>query len=290
MKLDKNTNILIVGLGVIGGSYAKALTDKGYRVSAITKDEKNVRYALENKMIAYGTTEVEVELIEKANLIIFALYPTVFIEWVKEFGSLIKAGTLITDVSGVKSGVVKTVQDLLPSGVEFISAHPMAGRESSGVEYSDPKVFVGANYIITPTEKNTKEAIETCRELGKILGFARISELSCEEHDKMIAYLSQLTHCIAVCLMTANDTKNLEKYTGDSFRDLTRIAKINDAMWCELFLTNRDLLLAEMDRFMKEFNAFRNMLATGDSEGMREKMRLSTKKRCTFDKPKGDLK
>ena len=166
----------------------------------------------------------------------------------------------------------------------------MAGRESSGVEYSDPKVFVGANYIVTPTEKNTKEAIETCCELGRILGFARISELSCEEHDKMIAYLSQLTHCIAVCLMTANDTKNLEKYTGDSFRDLTRIAKINDAMWSELFLTNRDLLLAEMDRFMKEFDAFRNMLATGDSEGMREKMRLSTKKRCTFDKPKGDLK
>ncbi len=289
MKLDSSTNILIIGLGVIGGSYAKALTDKGYKVFAITKEEETVEYALKNNMISYGTTTVEPELIEKSELIIFALYPTIFIEWIKEHGHLIKSGTLITDVSGVKSSVVGAVQKMLPSGVEFISAHPMAGRERSGVEFSDPSVFVGANYIVTPTERNTKEAIDVCRELGRILGFARISELSCEEHDKMIAHLSQLTHCIAVCLMTANNTPNLEKYTGDSFRDLTRIAKINDAMWSELFIMNRDLLLSEMDGFIEEFKSFRNMLANGDREGMREKMRLSTKKRCNFDKPKGDL-
>ena len=162
----------------------------------------------------------------------------------------------------------------------------MAGRERSGVEFADPAVFRGANYIVTPTEKNTREAIETCKELGRILGFARISELSPERHDEMIAFLSQLTHVIAVTLMTCNSTPDMEKYTGDSFRDLTRIAKINDAMWSELFLSNKEALLKQMDMFIEEFVDFRRMLDEGDREGMRESMRTSTARRTLFDKPK----
>lgn len=285
MILDKNTKILIVGLGVIGGSYAAALTKAGYDVSAITELQSTVDYAYERNMIRYGTTELDERLIKNSSLIVFALYPTVFIKWIKENQHLFSPGTLITDVTGVKGSVVSEVQEILRSDVEFISAHPMAGRERSGVEYSDPSVFQGANYIVTPTERNTKEAIEICKRLGEILGFARISELSPEEHDEMIAFLSQLTHCIAVCLMTCNSTPNLEKYTGDSFRDLTRIAKINDKMWSELFLMNKDALLHEMDSFIDEFKKFRGMLADGDAEGMREKMRQSTAKRSLFDKP-----
>ena len=167
---------------------------------------------------------------------------------------MIKKGTLITDVTGVKTSVVRTVQEALPDGVEFISAHPMAGRERRGVIYADAKVFLGANYIITPTEKNTKDAIDTCHALGVALGFEKISVLSPEEHDAMIAYLSQLTHCIAITLMTCNDKENMEKFTGDSFRDLTRIARINDLMWSELFAANKDVLLEQMDLFMKKFN------------------------------------
>ena len=286
MKLTKDTNILIIGLGVIGGGYAAALTEAGYKVSCITKNEEDIDYALKRNMIAYGTTELDGELIRRSEIIIFALYPTVFIEWVRENQHLFSPGTLITDVTGVKGTVVNTVQDMLRPDVEFISAHPMAGRERSGVEFSDPAVFRGANYIVTPTEKNTKEAIDIAKELGEILGFARISELSPEEHDAMIAFLSQLTHCIAVCLMTANTTPNLEKYTGDSFRDLTRIAKINDRMWSELFLMNKDALLLEMDNFIEEFKGFRDMLEKGDSDGMRAKMRTSTERRSLFDKPK----
>lgn len=286
MKLTKYTNILIIGLGVIGGGYAAALTEAGYKVSCITKNEEDIDYALKRNMIAYGTTELDGELIRRSEIIIFALYPTVFIEWVRENQHLFSPGTLITDVTGVKGTVVNTVQNMLRPDVEFISAHPMAGRERSGVEFSDPAVFRGANYIVTPTEKNTKEAIDIAKELGEILGFARISELSPEEHDAMIAFLSQLTHCIAVCLMTANTTPNLEKYTGDSFRDLTRIAKINDRMWAELFLMNKDALLLEMDNFIEEFKGFRDMLEKGDSDGMRAKMRTSTERRSLFDKPK----
>ena len=200
---------------------------------------------------------------------------------------MLKSGCIITDVTGVKGSVVYKVQGMLRSDVEFISAHPMAGRERSGVEYSNPDVFHGANYIVTPTDKNTEDAIKLAEELGNVLGFARISRLTPEEHDVMIAFLSQLTHCIAVTLMNSNRSAGLEKYTGDSFRDLTRIAKINDEMWSELFMLNRAALLSEMDAFAAEFNTFRNMLSDGDVQGMREKMQESTKRRSLFDKPKG---
>lgn len=286
MTLNKDTNILIIGLGVIGGGYAKALTDAGYTVNCITKEQKDIDYALKNGMIARGTTELDERMIAEAELIIFALYPTIFIEWIKKNQHLISPGTLITDVTGVKTSVIEPVTSILRPDVEFISAHPMAGRERSGVEFADPAVFRGANYIVTPTERNTAGAIETCKELGRILGFARISELSPERHDEMIAFLSQLTHVIAVTLMTCNNTPDMEKYTGDSFRDLTRIAKINDAMWSELFLTNKEALLRQMDMFIEEFVDFRKMLEEGDREGMRECMRTSTARRTLFDKPK----
>ena len=286
MNFTKDTNILIIGLGVIGGSYASALTKAGYKVSCITKKQEDIEYALKNNMIFQGTTELDKKMIADASLIIFALYPTVFIDWIEKNQSLFSPGALITDVTGVKGSVVNRVQDILRKDVEFISAHPMAGRERSGVEYSDPTVFKGANYIVTPTKKNSPEAIEICKDLGKVLGFSRISELSIEKHDKMIAFLSQLTHCIAVSLMNCNETPELEKYTGDSFRDLTRIAKINDKMWSELFLMNKSALLAEMDSFIKEFTDFRNLIENNNTEKLREKMRASTKRRALFDKPK----
>lgn len=284
MTLSKDMNILIVGLGVIGGSYAKALTAKGYTVSTITKNKEDLDFALENGIVNTGSTSVDASLIENAKLIVFALYPTVFIDWIKENQDLFTPGTIITDVTGVKGCVVEEIQRILRDDVEFISAHPMAGRESSGVHYSDPGVFKGANYIITPTARNTHGAIELCRSLGEELGFSKISELSVEEHDKMIAFLSQLTHCIAVSLMTCNNADGLEKYTGDSFRDLTRIAKINDKMWSELFIMNKKPLLEEMQRFIDEFTRFRDMIERCDVDGLREKMRESTARRAAFDK------
>ena len=284
--LTKDTNILIVGLGVIGGSYARALSRQGYSVRCITKEQKDIDYALSLGMIKEGSTEVKADFIQEADLIIFALYPHIFVEWIKEYQHLFRTGTLITDVTGVKGQIVEEVQSVLRSDVEFIAAHPMAGRESSGVEYSDDRVFIGANYIITPTERNTPDAIEFCKTLGEVLGFARITELSPEEHDRMIAFLSQLTHCIAVTLMTCNEAPMMEQYTGDSFRDLTRIAKINDAMWSELFLLNREALLEQMDAFASEFDRFRTLLKNGDSDGMRETMRRATARRMLFDKPK----
>ena len=278
--------VLIVGLGLLGGSYARSLHKKGFAVDAITLEQSSIDFAVKNGFVDRGSTKVEPQLVAQADLIVFALYPTVFIDWIKKYQHLFRSGTLITDVTGVKVSVVDEIQNILRDDVEFISAHPMAGRERSGVEYSDPNVFKGANYIITPTDKNSQEATEICRMLGEELGFARISVLSPKEHDEMIAFLSQLTHCIAVTLMTCNTGEGLEKYTGDSFRDLTRIAKINDAMWSELFLMNKDALLAQMDAFSKEFEKLRSMIAGGDRDSMRDMMRRSTQRRSLFDKPK----
>ena len=284
MKLDLNKKILIVGLGLMGGSYAQALTKKGYYVTAITKDQSSIDYALEKGFIERGAARVAPELITEADLIVFALYPHIFVEWIRENQKYFKPGTVITDVTGVKTNIVKTIQDMLREDVEYIAAHPMAGREVYGVENSNDAIFKGANYVVTPTKKNTPEAIELCRDLGEILGFAKISELSPEKHDEIIAFVSQLTHCIAISLMTCQQMEHLEDYTGDSFRDLTRIARLNDEMWSELFLTNKDALLHQMTLFEGELNRMRCMLETNNIDALREMMRYSTTRRALFDK------
>lgn len=284
MIVDVSKKILIVGLGLLGGSYARVLKRFGFHISAITKDQSSIDYAIKEKLIDQGSIELDEKIIGEADLVIFALYPHVFVEWIEKNQHLLKSGSLITDVTGVKGSIVYKIQDMLRDDVEFIAAHPMAGREVSGVENSSDKIFAGANYIVTPTEKNTPDAIQTCMELGRLLGFSNVATLSPEEHDEMIGFLSQLTHCIAVTLMTCNDKEHMENFTGDSFRDLTRIARINDLMWSELFVANKEALLDQMNLFMDKFIELKEMLENEDIEGMRKMMRYSTERRALFDK------
>lgn len=279
-----NKNVLIVGLGLIGGSYARALTKKGYHVTAITKEQSSIDFALKEGIIQEGTTSVTKSAVQDADMIIFGLYPHIFIDWIQNYQHFIKSGALLTDVTGVKVSIVYKIQEILRPDLEFIAAHPMAGREVSGVENSDDRIFKDANYIITPTDKNTDKAIELCKSLGEMLGFKNISVLSPEDHDEMIGFLSQLTHCIAISLMTCKDCEHLAEYTGDSFRDLTRIARINDEMWSELFLLNKKELLGQMNLFINEFENLKNMIEHNDIIGMRTMMRKSTERRKLFDK------
>ena len=284
MIVDVSKKILIVGLGLLGGSYAKVLKRFGFHISAITKEQSSIDYALNEGMIDEGSIELDEKMIGEADLVIFALYPHIFVEWIEKNQGLLKSGAIITDVTGVKGSIVYKIQDMLRPDVEFIAAHPMAGREVSGVENSTDKMFAGANYIVTPTKKNTRGAIQTCMELGRLLGFSNVTTLSPKEHDEMIGFLSQLTHCIAVTLMTCNDKADMEKFTGDSFRDLTRIARINDLMWSELFVANKGALLEQMDLFIDKFQELKEMLAAEDVDGMRKMMRHSTERRALFDK------
>ena len=284
MTLDKDKMILIVGLGLIGGSYAAALSQNGWEVGAIDPDPQAIAFAEKAGFIRHGRTEPEAEYVGKFDIVVFALYPHVLLEWLEKYGPWLRDGALATDVTGVKSGVVERAQALLFPRVEFIGAHPMAGREVSGVENARADLFRGANYIVTPTAANTEEAIACCEALGRTLGARNISRLTPKEHDEMIGFLSQLTHCIAVALMTCKESRHLVDYTGDSFRDLTRIAKINENMWTELFLWNREELLSQMDLFIAHFAKLRDALAQGDEETMKSMMRLSTERRRYFDK------
>ena len=284
MKIGENTNILIIGLGIIGGSYARGFTKAGYRIHAIDTNEETIEYALKNGIVAEGTTETDRKMIESADLVIFALYPHIFREWIEKNQWYFKSGSLITDVTGVKGCLVRDIQNFLRDDCEYIAAHPMAGCEKLGIEHSDEKIFYGANYIVVPTEKNTDEAVKTCSRIGEILKFDRISYLSPEEHDEMIGFVSQLTHCIAMSLMTCNHTEKLEDYTGDSFRDLTRIARIDETMWSELFLLNKDALLHQMKLFTMEVSKLERMLMEADKEGIKDMMRRSTARRKLFDK------
>lgn len=284
MEWITKQNILIVGLGLMGGSYAKGLKRIGYNLMAIDKSSESIQYALENDIIDEGDDFPNPELIKKADVVIFALYPHVFIEWIKENQKYFQSGIKITDVTGVKSNIVYEIQNILREDVEFIPAHPMAGREVYGVQNSDDRIFHNANYIVTPTSKNTVEAIEWCKDLGRLLGFRKISILTPEEHDQMIGFVSQLTHCIAVALMDCSDNSHIVDYTGDSFRDLTRIANINENMWSELFLMNKKPLLEQMDTFIKEMQTLRDLLNNEDRDGLCEKMKLSTQRRSLFNK------
>ena len=203
--LTPDKKILIVGLGLIGGSYADALAAAGYEVGALEPRRSSLDYALEKGIIRHGRTEVAEDYVSSFDLVVFALYPHVFEAWIGDYGHCLRSGSIVTDVTGVKGGLVERIQEMLGDRLEFVPAHPMAGREVYGVENSDRNIFRGANFIITPTVRNTVRGIGLVRELAASLGFGNIAELSPEEHDEMVAFLSQLTHCIAVSLMDCRE-------------------------------------------------------------------------------------
>ncbi len=281
--IDKKKIFLIVGLGLIGGSYARGLKKQGYTVYAIDQNQQSLDYALQEKIIDAGAVW-EPDLLAQADYVIFALYPLTMVEWIKQYQSYLKPGAMITDTSGVKCHIVDAVQENLRADLEFIGSHPMAGKEVSGVQYSDENIFLPANYIVTPTDKNTKKGILFAIELAQILQFYHIAILSPQRHDEMIGFVSQLTHAIAVSLMNCNDTPNLEEYTGDSFRDLTRIAKINEKMWSELFLLNKENLVREIDDFAGALQDLKEKLIQEDVPGLQDLFKESTERRARFDK------
>lgn len=277
-------NIGIIGLGLMGASFAKRLSpQKDKTIYGIDQNEQTIQTALELNIIKEGSTNPD-KLIKKCNLIILALYPTMIKPWIVENQQYLESGTILMDISGVKTNIVEPVQAILREDLELISIHPMCGRESRGIDFAQADIFDNANYIIVPTDKNTPTAIEAAKQLGKDLRVKNISILSCEEHDRMIGFLSQLTHVIAVSLMNTHDNSHLVEYTGDSFRDLTRIATINEDLWSELFLLNKDILLDEIDQFLDATKHFRDSLEKEDIDEMKRLFIQSTNRRKLFNK------
>lgn len=281
--IAEDTRFLIVGLGLIGGSYAMGLKKNGYHVDAIDINQLSIDFAKKNGIIDDGAT-FDIDLIKNADFIISGLYPNMVCEWIATYQKYMKPHCFLTDVSGVKTAIVTKIQDNLRDDLEFLASHPMAGKEVSGVKYADDSIFHIANFIITPTEKNSEEAIEMLKNFATVLGFSNITVLTPEKHDEMIGFVSQLTHVIAVSLMNTNDNTHLVEYTGDSFRDLTRIAKINENLWSELFFLNKDNLIREIDDFIAEVNNLKAKLERNDVEGLKELFIQSTIRRKLFDR------
>lgn len=287
-EIDTIHKFLIVGLGLIGGSYAKGLAAAGYPVFAIDKSPEAIDYGLQEGFIQKGATvddQLAMQvLIQQADTIILGLYPQDTVDWITTHQKDFKPQIIVTDVSGVKQFVVREIQANLRPDVEFIASHPMAGKEVSGVTHSDPAIFLEANFIITPSGKNSEAAICHIKALADILQFRHIAILSPQAHDEMIGFLSQLTHVIAVSLMNSNDNPHLVEYTGDSFRDLTRIANINEVLWSELFLENKEVLIHQIDCFMEQVSKVRKTLVEEDIPTLKQLMIQSTERRKKFNK------
>jgi len=280
--ISRGAKITIVGLGLLGGSYAKGFYQAGYQVYGIDIDPEAVAYAEKMHWIRQGSTDPS--LAEGSDIVISALYPHVFESWIQENQHYLKPDSILTDVTGIKREVIRRISAVLRPDVEFIACHPMAGREYKGIQFADCNRFTVANFIIVPTENNTERGLQTARDIAAILKFARVSELTPQQHDEMIGFVSQLTHIIAVSLMNVNDNTHLAEYTGDSFRDLTRIAQINEDLWPELFILNKDNLIREIDAFTAEMQHFRDLIDQENTDEMKQLLKQSTARRKCFDR------
>lgn len=273
-------NIVIVGLGVVGGSFAMALKDAGYKdVFGVDTNVETLKKAKELGIIKEGSTEGE-KFFKNADLTIVAIYPKLVHGFVEKNRSFFKEGSVITDATGIKGMFIKSIIDILPEKVDFVFGHPMAGREKKGIDFASSKVFKGANYIITPIERNKKESIELIEKLAYDMGFARVRRITPEYHDEMIGYTSQLPHAMAVALINSDEEgRDTGSFIGDSYRDLTRIANINGELWSELFLGNKDNLLKAINNFELELDLIKKAIYENDKEQLMKYFAKSTERR-----------
>ena len=273
-------NILIVGLGLIGGSYAKRLSKIGYQVTGFDINTDVLNDAFNDGVIS--NNKVSSINYENVDLVVLCLYPTDNVNWLNKYQNKLKSNTIITDVTGTKVKFVSEVNKIIRNDLIFIPTHPMAGREVSGYYNSSSDLFNGANFIITPLNNHTD--LDVIKKLGNDLGCSKISVLSIEEHDEIIGYLSHLTHVIACCLMQNHDFTNFINYTGDSFRDLTRIAKINSSLWSKLFIENKDVLVSEIDKFKETLTLIQKDILNEDIDSIVNFLETSKENRILFDK------
>lgn len=274
----------IVGLGVIGGSYAMALKAAGLGpVAGMDVDQAALDQALAMGIIQQGGRP-DKALLGQCHLVIIALYPALVPGFLAEHRDHFRENCLITDATGVKYRLSLKLEGLLRPDVDFVMGHPMAGREKMGLAFASAQVFQGANYILVPTPRNREENLRRVEALARALGFASVRRVDPQTHDQLIAYTSQLPHAMAVALMNSDRPgRETGRFIGDSYRDLTRIARINDKLWAELFLENKEALLEAMDRFTQQLALIRQAVAQEDEAALRGLMRKSTRRREALD-------
>ena len=286
--MGEKGRVTIVGMGLMGASMAEGLSREGYRVSGVDIDRGALDYCEDKGIIERGYERPE-EILGETDLLIMAIYPKGMLKFIERYRGLFKKGLVLTDICGIKLSFIDEVQKLMPQGCQFVGAHPMAGREKTGAEHGDPEIFVGANFIVTPTERNTEEGVAMVEEIARSLSFGRISRLSPEGHDNMVAFTSQLTHAIAVALVNSDKDKDTYSFTGDSYRELTRIAMINEELWSELFLENRENLIGKIEDFQEKLEVIKGALISGKGEILKREFRSSTARRKQLKEKRNEV-
>ena len=270
----RDLTFAIVGLGLIGGSYAKALRNLKVRKILGMDISHGIARACLNANMIDEVVEEDGSNLKEADVIICSIYPEAVVGFVRQNVQNFAEGILMTDATGVKGTMPREIQELLPEGCEFISGHPMAGRQGSGLGMSDAAIFNNSNYIIVPTEKNTPEAVSWLEEFAKALGCARSVKVSMEDHDKIIAYTSDLPHITAVALVnSASYNENTQYFIAGGFRDATRVADINPDLWSDLFLANRDNVIAEIENYQSQLERWKKAIVEYDRDTLKEIMR-----------------
>ena len=274
--------IAIIGLGLIGGSIARRL--RGFHnctITAYNRTAETIMLAKHDGVIDEVSTDPG-EVMENADLIILCLYPQLNIDIIKNNLSHIKSGAVITDVSGVKGFMVDEMSKILPDDIDFVGAHPMAGREISGYQSSTDTLFNKASFLITPTKNNKPESVALVRELAEYIGCKHVVTTTPEEHDAIIAYTSQLMHVVAVALCDNPMIERSTFFSAGSLRDCTRVAVINEKMWSELFIENKEHLVNRIHEMQDSLGKIADAVEKGDRDKLEEIMKHATSQKMKW--------
>ena len=271
-------NIAVVGLGLIGGSICKALkANTFHHIMGIDSDKETIRKALDTGAI---DEEIDVEKLGEANLTIVALYPMAIVDFVKENADRFRKGSIVMDICGIKNYIVKNCTPVLEEkGVIFIGTHPMAGTEHSGFDYSDGDLFRKASFIITPSENTPQIAIDLVSTLGACMNFGKVVIATPEQHDRNIAYTSQLAHVVSNAYVKSPSLFNADGFSAGSFLDLTRVAYLNEEMWSGLFLCNKDALLFEINNIIHSLSEYRDAMENDDIATLKELLKVGRERK-----------
>ena len=263
--------ILIVGVWLIGGSIAKALrTFTPHRVLAMDQDPEALDLAM-----ACGAIERPgyVEDLPQVDVLWLCLYPQAAVEFARKYGAALREDCIVSDACGIKNAVCPQLVELSRElGFVFVGGHPMAGKERSGFEASEATLFRGASYLLVPCGA-PDWAKDTMKELAMDMGFGRVVETTPEHHDEMIAYTSQLPHALACAYVLSPRCPQHKGFSAGSYRDVSRVARINETLWTELFLDNRQALSRELSTLIENLSSIQSTLDQEDGEALRALLR-----------------
>lgn len=287
MKNLKDLTYGIVGLGIMGGSIAKAIRERILcrsgaegKIYVCNRSTACLTQALAEGIADKAFTSAEYEkMLPECDFVYVCLYPQATIDFLEKNREFFKSGAIVTDISGVKGIFEKSLPSILRPDVDFIIGHPMAGGEKEGYVNSTAKMFIDHNYILCPIESNRPENLELMRNFISEIGFTRITETTCDIHDYKIGFTSQLCHVIACSLVDSAKDDQITAFGGGSFEDLTRIAMINAPLWTELFVSNREKLVEHIENFEKQIEKFKNAIKTKDTAKLMSLMEESREKR-----------